>query len=138
MHHTDSSPHPAPPPPSVSGGGKIPPDFLDVAEPERLFQTEEHARALFDLLRPGVAAPGGRAEDRAPPGPARRDRRRLEGPYVGLAHAAAPRMRTGGREVTKEQPHHVSAAGPHLDTVEVDAPVGAVFFGSPGHPLPPK
>ncbi|MDJ0379488.1 helix-turn-helix transcriptional regulator [Streptomyces sp. G-G2] len=157
--------------------GKIPSDFLDVAELEHhahslrtlqtahipgLFQTEDHARALFDLFVP--ALPRLEVELRI----AQRLARHIViagtpgVPYVGLIHEAALRMRTGGRRVAKEQlrrlleeserPNvrllvipftaegfpmagdtmmYVSAANPHLDTVEVDSPIGAVFFDSP-------
>ncbi|MFE9768568.1 helix-turn-helix domain-containing protein [Streptomyces sp. NPDC005808] len=157
--------------------GKIPPDFLDVAELEHhaaglrtlqtahipgVFQTEDHARALFDLFVP--ALPRLEVELRV----AHRLARHavvagVPGvPYVGLIHEAALRLRTGGRQVAKaqlkrlieesERPNvsllvipftaegfpmagdtmmYVSAASPHLDTVEVDSPIGAVFFDSP-------
>jgi transcriptional regulator with XRE-family HTH domain len=157
--------------------GKIPPDFLDVAEIEHyatglrtlqtahipgLFQTEEHARALFDLFVP--ALPRLEVELRIAQRLARHaviaDAPGV--PYVGLVHEAALRMRTGGRRVAKaqlgrlleesERPNvrllvipftaegfpmagdtmmYVSAASAHLDTVEVDSPIGAVFFDSP-------
>jgi transcriptional regulator with XRE-family HTH domain len=157
--------------------GKIPPDFLDVAELEHhaiglrtlqtahipgLFQTEDHARALFDLFVP--ALPRLEVELRI----AHRLERhsvvaeRPDMPYEGLIHEAALRMRIGGRVVAKEQLNYLlkeserpnvvlrvipfaaegfpmagdtmmyaSAANPHLDTVEVDSPIGAVFFDTP-------
>ncbi|MEU9151678.1 helix-turn-helix transcriptional regulator [Streptomyces sp. NPDC048417] len=157
--------------------GKIPPDFLDVAELEHhatalrtlqtahipgLFQTEEHARALFDLFVP--ALPRLEVELRIAHRSARHAVITNEPavPYVGLVHEAALRMRTGGSRVAKAQLHrlleeserpdvgllvipftaegfpmagdtmmYVCAASPHLDTVEVDSPIGAVFFDSP-------
>ncbi len=157
--------------------GKIPPDFLDVAELEQhatglrtlqtahipgLFQTEDHARALFDLFIP--ALPRLEVELRIAHRLARHSVIASEPgvPYVGLIHEAALRMRTGGRQVAKPQLNHlleeserpnvrllvlpftaegfpmagdtmmyVSAASPCLDTVEVDSPIGAVFFDSP-------
>lgn len=157
--------------------GKIPPDFLDLAELEHhatslrtlqtahvpgLFQTEEHARALFDLFVP--ALPRLEVELRV----AHRLARHAvvagdEGvPYVGLIYEAALHLRIGGRRVAKaqlnrlleesERPNvrllviplaaegfpmagdtimYAAAASPHLDTVEVDSPIGAVFFDSP-------
>lgn len=157
--------------------GKIPPDFLDMAELEHhaaglrtvqtahlpgLFQTEEHARALFDLFIP--ALPRLEVELRIAHRLARR--RVVAGdppiPYVGLVHEAALRMQVGGRKVASTQlyqlleeserasvtlrviPFSVGgfpmagdsvlyAAGhsPHLDTVQVDSPIGAVFLDSP-------
>jgi transcriptional regulator with XRE-family HTH domain len=159
--------------------GKIPPDFLDVSEVEYhatalttlqtahipgVFQTEEHARALFDTFTPPL--PRLEIELRVahrlarhavvagPPGIA----------YLGLVHEAALRMRTGGSRVAKAQLNHLldeserpnvrllvipfsaegfpmsgdtvlyaSAANPHLDTVELDSPVGAVFMDAPTH-----
>ncbi len=156
--------------------GKIPPDFLDVSELEHyasnlrtlqmahipgVFQTEEHARALFDLYVP--ALPRLEVELRVAH---RLSRHRVveEGavPYTGLIHEAALRFQIGGRQTAKaqlnwlltesERPNvalliiplatqgfpmagdtmmYVSASDSHLDTVEVDSPTGAVFFDSP-------
>ncbi|MGW0751418.1 helix-turn-helix domain-containing protein [Streptomyces sp. NPDC002587] len=157
--------------------GKIPPDFLDVAELEHhatslrtlqtahipgIFQTEEHARALFDLFVP--ALPRLEVELRVAHRLARHNV--VAGtpgvPYVGLVHESALRMRIGGRSVARgqldrlleesERPNvrllvipfsaegfpmagdtmmYASAMNPHLDTVEVDSPIGAVFFDAP-------
>ncbi|MFI1955552.1 helix-turn-helix domain-containing protein [Streptomyces xinghaiensis] len=157
--------------------GKIPPDFLDVAELEHyatalrtlqtahipgMFQTEEHARALFDLLVP--ALPRLEVELRVAQRVARHAAitRVPRVPYVGLIHEAALQMRTGGRQATKAQLQYLleesdrpnvrflvipftaerfplagdtvlyaSAPNPHLDTVEVDSPISAIFFDSP-------
>ncbi|WP_033326852.1 helix-turn-helix domain-containing protein [Streptomyces yerevanensis] len=157
--------------------GKIPSDFLDVAELEHhatslrtlqtahipgLFQTEDHARALFDLFVP--ALPRLEVELRIAHRLTRHAVVANEPgvPYVGLIHEAALRMRIGGRKVARaqldrlleesERPNvrllvipftaegfpmagdtmmYVSAASPHLDTVEVDSPLGAVFFDAP-------
>ncbi|MBT2487490.1 helix-turn-helix transcriptional regulator [Streptomyces sp. ISL-96] len=157
--------------------GKIPPDFLDVAELEHhatslrtlqtahipgMFQTEEHARALFDLFVP--ALPRLEVELRVAHRLARRGVVESDHgvPYVGLIHEAALRMRIGGRRIAAaqlnrlldegERPNvkllvipftaegfpmagdtmmYASAANPHLDTVEVDSPIGAVFLDSP-------
>ncbi|CAL9484679.1 hypothetical protein SUDANB145_03095 [Streptomyces sp. enrichment culture] len=157
--------------------GKIPSDFLDVAELEHhatglrtlqtahvpgLFQTEEHARALFDTYLP--ALPRLEVELRIAHRLARHTVIADDPgvPYVGLVHETALRMHTGGRQVARAQLRHlleesersnvrllvipftaggfpmagttmmyVSAASPHLDTVEVDSPIGAVLFDSP-------
>ncbi|AVH56165.1 MULTISPECIES: helix-turn-helix domain-containing protein [Streptomyces] len=157
--------------------GKIPTDFLDVAELEHyaaglrtlqtahipgVFQTEDHARALFDLFVP--ALPRLEVELRVAHRLARHTVVASDPgvPYVGLIHEAALRLRTGGRQVAKaqlerlleesERPNvsllvvpfsaegfpmagdtmmYVSAASSRLDTVEVDSPIGAVFFDSP-------
>ncbi|WP_411149772.1 helix-turn-helix domain-containing protein [Streptomyces sp. A30] len=157
--------------------GKIPPDFLDLAELEHHatglrtlqtahipgpFQTEDHARALFDLFIPTL--PRLEVELRIAHRLARHAVIANEPgvPYVGLVHEAALRMRTGGRHVAKAQLNrlleesertnvrllvipfttegfpmagdtlmYISTASPHLDTVQVDSPVGAVFLDSP-------
>lgn len=157
--------------------GKIPPDFLDVAELEHhaaslrtlqtahipgLFQTEEHARALFDLFVP--ALPRLEVELRVAHRLARHSvvANAPGVPYVGLIYEAALHLRIGGRKVAKaqlnrlleesERPNvrllvipltaegfpmagdtmmYAAATSPHLDTVEVDSPIGAVFFDSP-------
>ncbi|MFF9057302.1 helix-turn-helix domain-containing protein [Streptomyces sp. NPDC014882] len=157
--------------------GKIPPDFLDVSELEHhatglrtlqtahipgLFQTEEHARALFDLFVP--ALPRLEVELRVAHRLARHDvvAGDLAVPYVGLIYEAALHLRIGGDKVAKAQLRHLleeserpnvrllviplaaegfpmagdammyaAAANSRLDTVEVDSPIGAVFFDSP-------
>lgn len=157
--------------------GKIPPGFLDVSEIEHyavrlrtlqtahlpgLFQTEEHARALFDLLVP--ALPRLEVELRVAH---RLGRRRVVTgddcvPYVGIIHEAALRIQVGGAKVARAQLEHLleasdrdnvtilvipftaggfpmageslmyaEAADPHLDTVHMDSPTGAVFLDSP-------
>ncbi|CAM5637510.1 MULTISPECIES: helix-turn-helix domain-containing protein [Streptomyces] len=159
--------------------GKIPPDFLDVAELEHhatslrtlqtvhipgLFQTEDHARALFDLYIP--ALPRLEVELRVAHRLARHDvvAREPGIPYVATIHETALRMQIGGRKTAKAQLSHLleeserpnvrmlvipfdaggfpmaegsmiyaSASNPQLDTVEVDSPVGAIFFDSPTH-----
>ncbi|MGS2590588.1 helix-turn-helix domain-containing protein [Streptomyces hebeiensis] len=157
--------------------GKIPPDFLDVSELEHyasglrtlqtahlpgIFQTEDHARALFDLFMP--ALPRLEIELRI----AQRMARRAviaaprSVPYKGLIHESALRMQVGGRKVAKTQLHqlleeserpnvtllvipfasggfpmagdsvmYAAGASHHLDTVQVDSPIGAVYFDSP-------
>ncbi|MEU9452580.1 helix-turn-helix transcriptional regulator [Streptomyces sp. NPDC048277] len=159
--------------------GRIPPDFLDVAELEHhatslrtlqtahipgIFQTEDHARALFDLFVP--ALPRLELELRVAQ---RLGRHRVVAAspgmeYTGYIHESALRMRIGGRHVAKAQLNrlleesersnvrllvipfsaegfpmagdtvmYASAPNPHLDTVQVDSPIGAVFFDSPTH-----
>ncbi|WP_031505716.1 helix-turn-helix domain-containing protein [Streptomyces megasporus] len=98
--------------------GKIPPDFLDVSEIEHyavrlrtvqtahlpgLFQTEDHARAIFELFVPPL--PRLEVELRVAHRLARQavvtgDR---AVPYVGVIHEAALRMRFGGRKATRAQ-----------------------------------
>ncbi|UIX31503.1 helix-turn-helix domain-containing protein [Streptomyces sp. GQFP] len=156
--------------------GKIPPDFLDVAELEHhatslrtlqtahlpgMFQIEEHARALFDLFIP--ALPRLEVELRIAQRLARHSVITKNPPveYRGIIHEAALRMQVGGRLVAKAQLNrlleeserdnitllvipfsaggfpmagdsvlYAAADSPHLDTVQVDSPIGAVFFDS--------
>lgn len=157
--------------------GKIPPDFLDLSELEHhasrlrtlqtahlpgMFQTEDHARALFDLFIP--ALPRLEIELRIAHRLARHTV--IVGhpfvPYTGLIHESALRMQVGGRKVAKAQLDrllaeservnvtllvipfgaggfpmagdsvvYVAADSHHLDTVQVDSPIGAVYFDSP-------
>ena len=157
--------------------GKVPPDFLDVAELEHhatslrtlqtahlpgMFQVEDHARALFDLYIP--ALPRLEVELRIAQRLARHTVITKTPPvtYRGLIHEAALRMQVGGHHVAKAQLTHLleeserdnvellvipfsvggfpmagdsvlyaAADSPHLDTVQVDSPIGAVFFDSP-------
>jgi hypothetical protein len=98
--------------------GKIPSDFLDMAELEHhatslrtlqtahipgLFQTEDHARALFDLFIP--AWPRLDVELRIAHRLARHAVVANEPgmPYVDLVHEAALRIRIGGHQVAKAQ-----------------------------------
>ncbi|MFE2498344.1 helix-turn-helix domain-containing protein [Streptomyces scopuliridis] len=157
--------------------GKIPPDFLDVSELEHhasrlrtlqtahlpgLFQTEDHARALFDLFIP--ALPRLEIELRIAQRLARHTVivRQPAVPYTGLIHESALRMQVGGPKVAKAQLNrllnesertsvrllvipfsaggfpmagdsvmYAAADSYHLDTVQVDSPIGAVYFDSP-------
>ncbi|MFJ1845279.1 MULTISPECIES: helix-turn-helix domain-containing protein [unclassified Streptomyces] len=157
--------------------GKIPPDFLEVSELEHhasslrtlqtahlpgMFQTEDHARALFDLFIP--ALPRLEIELRIAQRLARHQVLTNEPsiPYTGLIHESALRMLVGGPQVAKAQltrlltegerdnvtllvvPFSIggfpmagdsvlyaAAHSPHLDTVQVDSPNGAVYFDSP-------
>ncbi|MFJ8001482.1 helix-turn-helix domain-containing protein [Streptomyces sp. NPDC096310] len=157
--------------------GKIPADFLEVSELEHhasslrtvqtahipgIFQTEEHARALFELFIP--ALPRLEVELRIAQ---RLSRHRVitddpARPYRGLIHESALRMGVGGRAVAEAQLNHLvkeserpnvdllvipfsaggfpmagdsvmyaSARNPLLDTVQVDSPIGAVYYDSP-------
>ncbi|WP_101254870.1 helix-turn-helix domain-containing protein [Streptomyces barkulensis] len=98
--------------------GKVPPDFLDVSEVEHyalrlrtaqtahlpgLFHTEDHARAIFELLVPPL--PRLEVELRVAHRLARQavvtgDRAI---PYVGLIHEAALRMQFGGSKTARAQ-----------------------------------
>ena len=125
---------------------KLPDGFLDVSEIEHyarrirtaqtvhlpgLFQTEEHARALFDLAVPRL--PRLQVELRV----AHRMGRQsiLDGdsptPYLGIIHEAALRLEFGGREVARHQLHHLveSADRPHVTLRVIPFSAGA-FHGA--------
>ncbi|UNO39797.1 helix-turn-helix transcriptional regulator [Streptomyces sp. MST-110588] len=105
--------------------GKIPPGFLDVAELEHyavrlrtvqttllpgLFQTEEHARALFDLLSPPLS----RLEVELRVTHRLTRQNVLHGddptPFAGVIHESALRMQVGGRDVARRQLRHLLEA----------------------------
>ncbi|MFJ1643779.1 helix-turn-helix domain-containing protein [Streptomyces sp. NPDC088258] len=157
--------------------GKIPPGFLDVSELEHdavrlrtaqtahlpgLFQTEDHARATFELPVPPL--PRLEVELRVAHRLARQSVITGDAsvPYAGVIHEAALRMQIGGRSIARtqlrylldacERPNvtlrvipfsaggfplldssvlYAEASNPHLDTVQMDAPTGAVFIDSP-------
>lgn len=157
--------------------GKIPPGFLDVSELEDgaarirtaqtahlpgLFQTEDHARAIFDLMVPPL--PRLEVELRVAHRLARQNVVTGDNPvpYLGTIHEAALRIQLGGRKVARAQLAYllevserenvtfrvipftaggfpwagnsilyVEAPIRQLDTVQMDAPTGAVFFDSP-------
>ncbi|MEV0264293.1 helix-turn-helix transcriptional regulator [Streptomyces sp. NPDC050617] len=102
--------------------GKVPPGFLDVAVLEHyaarlrtlqiahlpgLFQTEDHARAIFDLRVPPL--PRLEVELRVAHRLARQTV--ITGdhatPYTGVIHEAAIRMQIGGRAITRAQLTHL-------------------------------
>ncbi|KAK1182337.1 helix-turn-helix transcriptional regulator [Streptomyces sp. NBS 14/10] len=125
--------------------GKIPPGFLDVSEIEHhavrlrtvqtahlpgLFQTEEHARAVFDLFLPPL--PRLEVELRV----AHRLTRQsvLLGdkpvPYVGVIHEAALRMQLGGRTAARAQLEHLLNTSDRENVTIVVIP-----FEAGGYPL---
>ncbi|MGW0034190.1 helix-turn-helix domain-containing protein [Streptomyces sp. NPDC003314] len=102
--------------------GKIPTGFLDVSELEQdavrlrsvqtthlpgLFQTEDHARAIFELFTPPL--PRLEVELRVAHRLTRQELVTGSGttPYVGLIHEAALRMQLGGRKVAQAQLTHL-------------------------------
>lgn len=130
--------------------GKIPPGFLDVSELEHyatglrtlqtahlpgLFQTEEHARALFDLLVP--ALPRLEVELRVAH---RLERRRVvmgdNGvPYVGIIHEAALRIQVGGPKVARAQLTHLLEISDHENLTFLVIPFTAGGFPMAGESL---
>ncbi|MFK4069334.1 Scr1 family TA system antitoxin-like transcriptional regulator [Streptomyces sp. NPDC029674] len=102
--------------------GKVPPGLLDISEIEHhavrlrtvqtshlpgLFQTEEHARAMFDLIVPKL--PRLEIELRVAHRLARQSV--ITGddpkPYTGVIHESALRMQFGGRDVARAQLQHL-------------------------------
>lgn len=125
--------------------GKIPPDFLDVSEIEHhavrlrtvqtahlpgLFQTEEHARALFDHYVPPLP----RLEVELQVAHRMERRTVVMGdapvPYVGVIHEAALRMRPGGRDVARAQLRYLLTASERENVTLLVIP-----FAAGGHPL---
>ncbi|CAL9580955.1 helix-turn-helix domain-containing protein [Streptomyces sp. enrichment culture] len=121
--------------------GKIPPDFLDVSELEHhasslrtlqmahipgLFQTEEHARALFEIHEAALRFQiGGRQTAKA-----QLNWLLAESERPNVTLLVIP-LATEGFPMAGDTMMYVSASDSHLDTVEVDSPTGAVFFDSP-------
>jgi hypothetical protein len=123
--------------------GKIPPGFLDVSEIEHhavglrtvqtahlpgLFQTEDHARAVFDLFVPPL--PRLEVELRV----AHRLSRQAvvtgddRVPYVGIIHEAALRMQLGGRNVARTQLDHLLEASEQGNSTFLVVPFAAGGF----------
>ncbi len=125
--------------------GKIPPGFLDVSETEYhavrlrtvqtahlpgMFQTEEHARAVFNLFLPPL--PRLEVELRVAHRLARQSV--LLGdkptPYVGVIHEAALRMQLGGRRAARAQLEHLLSASDRENVV-----IAVIPFEAGGYPL---
>lgn len=104
---------------------KLPPGFLDVSEIEHhavrlrtaqtahlpgLFQTEDHARAIFELIVPRL--PRLEVELRVAHRLARQQvvTSGSAVPYTGIVHEAALRMQLGGRDVARAQLRHLLEA----------------------------
>ncbi|MEU8876422.1 helix-turn-helix transcriptional regulator [Streptomyces javensis] len=111
--------------------GKLPDGFLDISEIENyatrirtaqtvhlpgLLQTEDHARALFDLVVPKL--PRLEIELRVAHRLARQGifDREHPTPYVGIIHEAALRMQFGGPEVARSQLEHLADSA-HRDNI---------------------
>ncbi|MEU1786855.1 helix-turn-helix transcriptional regulator [Streptomyces sparsogenes] len=105
--------------------GKLPDGFLDISEIEHhatrirtaqtvhlpgLLQTEEHARALFDLVVPKL--PRLEVELRVAHRLGRQGifERKDPTPYVGIIHEAALRMQFGGPDVARAQLEYLADA----------------------------
>ncbi|MDB1086591.1 helix-turn-helix transcriptional regulator [Streptomyces sp. ACA25] len=130
--------------------GKLPDDFLDVSEIEHyavgirtaqtvhlpgLFQTEAHARALFDLVVP--ALPRLEVELRVAH---RLGRQRVidrDDPvtYVGIIHEAALRMQFGGPDVARRQLEHLTEAADRDNVSLFVIPFSAGSFHGAGQSI---
>ncbi|MEU4348566.1 helix-turn-helix transcriptional regulator [Streptomyces sp. NPDC023838] len=127
--------------------GKIPPDFLDASELEHdakslrtvqtahipgPFQTEDHARALFDLFIP--ALPRLELELRVAHRTARKEVITGEAPtpYHAVVHEAALRMQVGGRTVAKAQLNHLLDISEHSSITVLALPFTAGGFPMAG------
>lgn len=130
--------------------GKLPDGFLDISEIEYhaarirtsqtvhvpgLFQTEDHARAMFELAVPKL--PRLQIELRV----AHRLERQLiferesPTPYVGIIHEAALRMQFGGRDVARAQLRHLAEATEHDHITLLAIPFSAGGFPSAGQSI---
>ncbi|WP_347877154.1 DUF5753 domain-containing protein [Streptomyces sp. 8K308] len=130
--------------------GKLPDGFLDVCEVEYyatrirtaqtvhlpgLFQTEEHARALFDLVVP--ALPRLEVELRVAHRLGRQAISDGDGSilYVGIIHEAALRMQFGGRDVARRQLNHLAEAADRDNVTIVVIPFSAGSFHGAGQSI---
>lgn len=130
--------------------GKLPEGHLDVSESEHhatrirtaqtvhlpgLLQTEDHARAIFELSVPQL--PRLEIELRV----AHRLRRQaiLSGddptPYVGIIHEAALRLEFGGREVARAQLDHLADAADRDHVTLLVIPFSAGAFHGAGQSI---
>jgi transcriptional regulator with XRE-family HTH domain len=128
--------------------GKLPDGYLEVSEYYAtrirtaqtahlpgLFQTEEHARALFDLAVP--ALPRLEVELRVAHRLGRQ--RVLEGDdpvsYVGIIHEAALRMQFGGRRVAHRQLEHLTEAADRDNVTLLVIPFSVGSFHGAGQSI---
>ncbi|MFF5587033.1 Scr1 family TA system antitoxin-like transcriptional regulator [Streptomyces hygroscopicus] len=130
--------------------GKLPDGFLDISEIEHhatrirtaqtvhlpgLLQTEDHARALFDLVVPKL--PRLEIELRVAH---RLDRqgifdREHPTPYVGIIHEAALRMQFGGRDVAQAQLEYLADSADRDNVTLLVIPFSAGSFHGAGQSI---
>lgn len=126
--------------------GKLPDGHLDISEMEHfatrirtaqtvhvpgLFQTEEHARAIFELSVPPL--PRLEVELRVAHRMSRQAVVTGENPtaYLGIIHEAALRLEFGGREVARRQLGYLADVSqlPHVTLLVIPFQAGA-FYGA--------
>jgi transcriptional regulator with XRE-family HTH domain len=130
--------------------GKLPDGFLDVSEIEHhatrvrtsqtthlpgLFQTEDHARAVFEFAVPKL--PRLQIELRVAHRLGRRAifERDVPTPYVGIIHEAALRMPFGGRDVARAQLRYLAEASERENVTLLVIPFSAGGFPSAGQSI---
>jgi transcriptional regulator with XRE-family HTH domain len=130
--------------------GKLPDGFLDISEIEHhatrirtsqtvhvpgLFQTEDHARAMFELAVPKL--PRLQVELRVAHRLGRQTifERENPTPYVGIIHEAALRMQFGGRDVTRAQLKRLADVTEHDHVTLLVIPFSAGGFPSAGQSI---
>lgn len=127
--------------------GKLPDGFLDISELEAhatrirtaqtvhlpgLLQTEEHARALFNLVVPPL--PRLEVELRVAHRMERQHifTRKQPTPYTGIIHEAALRMQFGGKAAAQEQLEYLASAAEQEHVRLVVIPFNAGSFHGAG------
>lgn len=130
--------------------GKLPDGFLDISEIEHhatrirtaqtvhlpgLLQTEEHARALFDLVVPKL--PRLEVELRVAHRLGRQSILDQEHPtpYVGIIHEAALCMQFGGRDVARQQLEYLVDAADRANVTLLVIPFSAGSFHGAGQSI---
>lgn len=130
--------------------GKLPDGFLDISEIEHhatrirtaqtvhlpgLLQTEEHARALFDLVVPKL--PRLQVELRVAHRLGRQGifAREEPTPYVAIIHEAALRMQFGGREVARAQLEYLADSADRDNITLLVIPFSAGSFPGAGQSI---
>ncbi|MFD4629711.1 helix-turn-helix transcriptional regulator [Streptomyces sp. NPDC058284] len=126
---------------------KLPEGHLDVSEVEHyatrirtaqtvhlpgLFQTEEHARAIFELAVPKLSRLD--VELRVAHRLRRQEilSRENPTPYVGIIHEAALRLEFGGRDVARKQLEHLADAADRDNVTLLVIPFSAGGFHGAG------
>ncbi|TMU90891.1 helix-turn-helix transcriptional regulator [Streptomyces sp. DASNCL29] len=130
--------------------GKLPDGFLDISEIEHhatrirtaqtvhlpgLLQTEEHARAIFDLSVPALRRLDVELRVAHRLGRQAIFNRENPTPYVGIIHEAALRMRFGGPEVARPQLEFLADAADRENITLLVIPFSAGSFYGAGQSI---